>query len=115
VSTGGSAIVASHLRSLRPRRLGRPATTSAVLKFAPDTVAQELDGFFLDLCGGPCGPGFQHRETEQYLPLERIGDFEHRAPSDIGVGRQHLFDFAGREAMGGEIDYVVRPGHHAWM
>jgi hypothetical protein len=50
--------------------------------------------------------------SEWRLPLERIGDFEHRTVSDIGVGRQHLFDLAGREAMGGEIDYVVWPGHH---
>ena len=75
-----------------------------------DAIADELNGFALDLVSRPYDTGLQHQEAERNLPLERIRNADHGAFGNIGMCRQDLLDLPGGEAMGGDIDDVVGSG-----
>ena len=56
--------------------------------------------------------GIEHQEAHRQLPLHHIGHADHSTLGDFIIFCQHLFHGAGRQAVTGNVDYVVCPGHH---
>ena len=45
------------------------------------------------------------------MPLEIIGNTDHRTFSNIGMVCQHFFELAGGQAMTGNINHIIGAGH----
>ncbi len=80
-----------------------------------DAVANERDGFALDLVRGlvrgAFDAGLENQEAQRDLAFQCVGNTDHGTFRDVGMGRQHLLDLPGRRAVGGDIDDVVSAGH----
>ena len=94
--------------------MGSRLTTTAVRKEAtgPICCPYQLDHLLADGGWVAGDPGLEDEEAERDFPLDRIAHTDHSTLSNIGMGGQHLFHRAGREAVASHIDDVVGADHH---
>ena len=101
-------------RILPERVFGRRATTRRVAeaRHRPDPLAHERDELARSSSRVALDAGLQHDETQRHLAAQLVGDADHGALGDVGVGRDDLLHRAGREAVAGDVDDVVDAPHH---
>jgi len=54
----------------------------------------------------------EDEQTERDLPLELVGDTDHCALGDVGMGGEDLLDRTSRQSVAGDVDDVVGASHH---
>ena len=101
--------------SCRDRVFGRPPTTETSLKRRDraDLVAHQRRPARARRSSGSCvDAGLEHHEAARHLALQRVGDADHRALGDRGVGGDDGLHRPGGEPVPGDVDDVVGAAHH---